>query len=243
MFQGQTFQPGTITEDMMRFTARPVASIARPPGTPAPPRMFTDQLTGKEVTQAEIDSLGGMQTFLDPNAERARAAQNSQKIFGIDLPNADQKLSEAQLRAQPAYMSAGRGAGMQGIPQMGTALRSAGPDGGMGGISNRFNPPQQRGGMFNQQNQFNPQGMQQMMQFMQQMMQMFSMMSGQNRGGGFGGGFGGQQQYQQPQRYQPQPRQQYQPPPRQQFQPVQQQYGQMGPQQPSPFAQSIRPRY
>jgi len=104
-----------------------------------------------------------------------------------------------------------------------------------------FNQPQQRGGMFNQQNQFNPQGMQQMMQFMQQMMQMFSMMGGQNRGGGFGGGFGGQQQYQQPQRYQPQ---QYQPPPRQQFQPVQQQYGQqMQPQQSSPFAQSIRPRY
>ena len=120
--------------------------------------------------------------------------------------------------------------GLPGIPQMGTAHR-------------KFNPPQQRGGMFNQQNQFNPQGMQQMMQFMQQMMQMFSMMGGQNRGGGFGGGFGGQQQYQQPQRYQPQPRQQYQPPPRQQFQPVQQQYGQMGPQQPSPFAQSIRPRY
>ena len=103
--------------------------------------------------------------------------------------------------------------------------------------------PQQRGGMFNQQNQFNPQGMQQMMQFMQQMMQMFSAMGGQNRGGGFGGGFGGQQQYQQPQRYQPQ---QYQPQERtlqQHFQPVQQQYGQMGPQQPSPFAQSIRPRY
>ena len=117
--------------------------------------------------------------------------------------------------------------GLPGIPQMGTAHR-------------KFNPPQQRGGMFNQQNQFNPQGMQQMMQFMQQMMQMFSMMGGQNRGGGFGGGFGGQQQYQQPQRYQPQ---QYQPPPRQQFQPVQQQYGQMGPQQPNPFAQSIRPRY
>jgi len=240
MFQGQTFQPGTITEDMMRFTGQAVGQIARLPGTPEPPRMFTDQLTGKQVTQAEVDSLGGMQTFLDPNAERARAAQNSQKIFGIDLPNADQKLSEAQLRAQPAYMSAGRGAGMQGIPQMGTALRSAGPDGGMGGISNRFNPPQQRGGMFNQQ-QPNQQGMQQMMQFMQQMMQMFSMMGGQNRGGGFGGGFGGQQQYQQPQRYQPQ---QYQPPPRQQFQPVQQQYGQqMQPQQSSPFAQSIRPRY
>ena len=111
----------------------------------------------------------------------------------------------------------------------------------LGGMFNQ--PQQQRGGMFGQQNQFNPQGMQQMMQFMQQMMQMFSMMGGQNRGGGFGGGFGGQQQYQQPQRYQPQPRQQYQPPPRQQFQPVQQQYGQMGPQQPSPFAQSIRPRY
>ena len=94
-----------------------------------------------------------------------------------------------------------------------------------------FNQPQQRGGMFNQQ-QPNQQGMQQMMQFMQQMMQMFSMMGGQNRGGGFGGGFGGQQQYQ------PQERTL-----QQHFQPVQQQYGQMGPQQPSPFAQSIRPRY
>jgi len=70
MLQGQTFQPGTITSDMMRFTAQPVASIARLPGTPAPPRMFTDQLTGKQVTQAEVDSLGGIQTFLDSNAPK-----------------------------------------------------------------------------------------------------------------------------------------------------------------------------
>ena len=132
--------------------------------------------------------------------------------------------------------------GLQGISQMGTARRRFNPPQQRGGM---FNQPQQRGGMFNQQ-QPNQQGMQQMMQFMQQMMQMFSAMGGQNRGGGFGGGFGGQQQYQQPQRYQPQPRQQYQPQERtlqQQFQPVQQQYGQMGLQQPSPFAQSIRPRY
>ena len=125
-------------------------------------------------------------------------------------------------------------------------IRTRGPE-SLATQGRSMQQPQQRGGMFNQQNQFGgqqgQQGMQQMMQFMQQMMQMFSMMSGQNRSGGFGGGFGGQQQYQQPQRYQPQPRQQYQPPPRQQFQPVQQQYGQMGPQQPSPFAQSIRPRY
>ena len=214
MFQRQTFQPGTITEDMMRFTGQPVAQIARLPGTPEPPRMFTDQLTGKQVTQAEVDSLGGMQTFLDPNAERARAAQ---KQFEYDGP--------------------GPGMGYQ----LRTMAQPAQPAQQLGGM---FNQPQQRGGMFGQQNQFNQQGMQQMMQFMQQMMQMFSMMGGQNRGGGFGGGFGGQQQYQQPQRYQPQPRQQYQPPPRQQFQPVQQQYGQqMQPQQASPFAQSIRPRY
>ena len=70
MLQGQTFQPGTITEDMMRFTAQPVAQIARLPGTPAPPRMFTDQLTGKQVTQAEVDSLGGIQTLLDSNAPK-----------------------------------------------------------------------------------------------------------------------------------------------------------------------------
>ena len=206
MFQGQTFQPGTITEDMMRFTGQAVGQIARLPGTPEPPRMFTDQLTGKQVTQAEVDSLGGMQTFLDPSAERARAAQ---KQFEYDGPGPRAGMGyQPRPMAQPAQ------------------------------------PPQQRGGMFNQQ-QPNQQGMQQMMQFMQQMMQMFSMMGGQNRGGGFGG----QQQYQQPQRYQPQqyqqqPRQQYQPPPRQQFQPVQQQYGQqMQPQQASPFAQSIRPRY
>jgi len=226
MFQRQTFQPGTITSDMMRFTAQPVAQIVRLPGTPEPPRMFTDQLTGKQVTQAEVDSLGGMQTFLDPNAERARA----------------KRVTAANLRHEQTI----RGG------NIGNLIGFSGPSGGQFGspsiqppqqLGGMFNQPQQRGGMFNQQNQFNPQGMQQMMQFMQQMMQMFSMMGGQNRGGGFGGGFGGQQQYQQPQRYQPQPRQQYQPPPRQQFQPVQQQYGQMGPQQPSPFAQSIRPRY
>ena len=204
MFQGQTFQPGTLTEDQMRFTGQPVATIARPPGTPAPPRMFTDRLTGKQVTQAEVDSLGGVQTLL--------AGQES------GLPQATGgRIDRSQINQprQPIKLGGFNPSGMFGRSTI---------------------QPQQRGGMFNQQNQFNPQGMQQMMQFMQQMMQMFSMMSEQNRGGGFGG----QQQYQKPQRYQPQ---QYQPPPRQQFQPVQQQYGQMGPQQPSPFAQSIRPRY
>jgi len=246
----QTFQPGTITEDQMRFTGQPVLQIAREPGTPEPPRMFTDQLTGKQVTQAEVDSLGGMQTFLDPNAERARARGLGR------LTN--QKLNEAQLRAQPTDMSAGGGLGMQGIPQMGTAGRSAGTDGGMGGISSRFNQPQQRGGMFNQpqqrggmfnqQNQFGgqqgQQGMQQMMQFMQQMMQMFSMMGGQNRSPYGGGG------YQRPQMQRMMPQQQYQKPqmqyqrPQMQYQPPQmQQQMQRQPQQPSPFAQSIRPRY
>ena len=261
---------------MMRFTARPVASIARLPGTPAPPRMFTDQLTGKEVTQAEVDSLGGIQTFLDSNAPKQERNLQDRRYgqvappqqFEYDGPGpgagigyqprpmmqtmGPESIERINRKNQEQYMPVLPGQvfqkatygtpGLQGIPQMGTALRSAGPDGGMGGISNRFNPPQQRGGMFNQQ-QPNQQGMQQMMQFMQQMMQMFSMMGGQNRGGGFGGGFGGQQQYQQPQRYQPQPRQQYQPLPSL-MPPVQQQYGQqMQPQQPSPFAQSIRPRY
>jgi len=246
----QTFQPGTITADQMRFTGQLRNSMARFPGTPEPPEMFTDKLTGKQVTQAEVDSLGGMQTFLDPNAERARARGLGR------LTN--QKLNEAQLRAQPADMSAGRGLGMQGIPQMGTAGRSAGTDGGMGGISSRFNQPQQRGGMFNQpqqrggmfnqQNQFGgqqgQQGMQQMMQFMQQMMQMFSMMGGQNRSPYGGGG------YQRPQMQRMMPQQQYQRPqmqyqrPQMQYQPPQmQQQMQRQPQQPSPFAQSIRPRY
>ena len=152
----------------------------------------------------------------------------------------DNNTAEASMRfgqvappQQFEYDGPGPGMGYQPRP----VAQPPQPTQQLGGMFNQ--PQQQRGGMFSQQNQFNPQGMQQMMQFMQQMMQMFSMMSGQNRGGGFGG----QQQYQQPQRYQPQ---QYQPPPRQQFQqfqPAQQQYGQMGPQQPSPFAQSIKPRY
>lgn len=228
MFQGQTYLPGTITSDMMRFTARPVAQIARLPGTPAPPRMFTDQLTGKQVTQAEVDSLGGMQTFLDSNAPKQERNLQDRQYGQVAPPRQFEPKQRAGMGYQPRPM-----AQPAQLPQ---------PAQQLGGMFNQ--PQQQRGGMFGQQNQFNPQGMQQMMQFMQQMMQMFSMMGGQNRGGGFGGGFGGQQQYQQPQRYQPQ---QYQPPRQQpkfeQFQPAQQQYGQMGPQQPSPFAQSIKPRY
>ena len=157
-------------------------------------------------------------------------------------PSIDEQMNSPQYQSLLNRYQVSRGQDKDALGQLEEyqSRFAAQPPQQLGGM---FNEPQQRGGMFNQQNQFNPQGMQQMMQFMQQMMQMFSMMGGQNRGGGFGGGFGGQQQYQQPQRYQPQPRQQYQPPPRQQFQPVQQQYGQMGPQQPSPFAQSIRPRY
>jgi len=153
------------------------------------------------------------------------------RAFG-NLPQQVQSpaLNSAQLQQEQINLSNAQAGAAGMLPPLPTQMQRPQP------AQLQFGQQQQRGGMFNQQNQFNPQGMQQMMQFMQQMMQMFSMMGGQNRGGGFGG----QQQYQQPQRYQPQ---QYQPPPRQQFQPVQQQYGQMGPQQPSPFAQSIRPRY
>jgi len=237
----QTFQPGTITEDQMRFTGQPVLQIAREPGTPEPPRMFTDQLTGKQVTQAEVDSLGGMQTFLDPNAERARAKRvaaanlrheqtirggNTGNLIGVSGPSGGQFGS-------PSIQPPQQRGGMFNQPQQ---------RGGM------FNQPQQRGGMFNQQNQFGgqqgQQGMQQMMQFMQQMMQMFSMMGGQNRSPYGGGG------YQQPQMQRMMPQQQYQRPqmqyqrPQMQYQlPQMQQQMQRQPQQPSPFAQSIRPRY
>jgi len=171
-------------------------------------------------------------TYGTPTPNFSRPFNVEDKKFGI----VESRIGQAAPPQQFEYDGPG--------PSMGYQLRTmAQPSQPAQQLGGMFNQPQQRGGMFGQQNQFNQQGMQQMMQFMQQMMQMFSMMGGQNRGGGFGGGFGGQQQYQQPQRYQPQPRQQYQPPPRQQFQPVQQQYGQMGPQQPSPFAQSIRPRY
>jgi hypothetical protein len=64
----QTLLPGTLTEDTMRFRADPRVGIARPPGTPEPPRMYTDQLTGKRVTQEEVDALGGMTTLQAPRA-------------------------------------------------------------------------------------------------------------------------------------------------------------------------------
>jgi hypothetical protein len=65
---GQTLLPGTLTEDTMRFRADPRVGIARPPGTPEPPRMYTDQLTGKRVTQEEVDALGGMTTPQAPTS-------------------------------------------------------------------------------------------------------------------------------------------------------------------------------
>ena len=211
MFQGQTFQPGTIFGDNKVGGRLVEQYMPVPPG-----QVFQKATYGTPAPD-----------FSRPLVEDKNTnAKESMRIGQVAPPQ------------QFEYDGPGPGMGYQPRPM----AQPAQPSQPAQQLGDMFNQPQQRGGMFNQQ-QPNQQGMQQMMQFMQQMMQMFSMMGGQNRGGGFGGGFGGQQQYQQPQRYQPQPRQQYQPPPRQQFQPVQQQYGQMGPQQPSPFAQSIRPRY
>jgi len=77
---GQTLLPGTLTEDTMRFRADPTVGIARPPGTPAPPRMYTDQLTGKRVTQEEVDALGGMTTLQAPTAPATGG-------FGAGIPD------------------------------------------------------------------------------------------------------------------------------------------------------------
>jgi len=76
----QTLLPGTLTEDTMRFRADPTLGIARPPGTPAPPRMYTDQLTGKRVTQEEVDALGGMTTLQAPTAPATGG-------FGAGIPD------------------------------------------------------------------------------------------------------------------------------------------------------------
>ena len=208
MFQGQTFQPGTI---------------------------FGENKVGERLVEQYMPVLPG-QVF--QKATYGTPTPNFSRPFNVEdrLTNAkESRIGQVAPPQQFEYDGPGPGMGYN----LRTMAQPAQPPQQLGGM---FNEPQQRGGMFNQQ-QPNQQGMQQMMQFMQQMMQMFSMMGGQNRGGGFGGGFGGQQQYQQPQRYQPQPRQQYQPLPSL-MPPVQQQYGQqMQPQQPSPFAQSIRPRY
>jgi len=77
---GQTLLPGTLTEDTMRFRADPRVGIARPPGTPEPPRMYTDQLTGKRVTQEEVDALGGMTTLQAPTAPATGG-------FGAGIPD------------------------------------------------------------------------------------------------------------------------------------------------------------
>mgnify|MGYP003636125720 CR=1 FL=1 len=228
MFQGQTFQPGTI------FGENKVGGRLVEQG-------FSQADSNGNFTSTP--SGGQMMIFKPPSIDEQINSPNYQGLLkrreesrGQDADAQRQlDLLQSNFKKQFEYDGPGPRAGMGYQPR--PMAQPAQPPQQRGGM---FNQPQQRGGMFNQQ-QPNQQGMQQMMQFMQQMMQMFSMMGGQNRGGGFGGGFGGQQQYQQPQRYQPQ---QYQPPPRQQFQPVQQQYGQqMQPQQASPFAQSIRPRY
>ena len=255
MFQGQTFQPGTIFGEnkvggrLVEQGFSQADSNGNFTSTPSGGQMMMFQPPRRQ----EEAMTRGPESFDRQNQEQyipVPPGQVSQKAtYGTPTPdfsrplvenkntNAKESMRIGQVAPPQQFEYDGPGPGMGYQPR--PMAQPSQPAQQLGGM---FNQPQQRGGMFNQQ-QPNQQGMQQMMQFMQQMMQMFSMMGGQNRGGGFGGGFGGQQQYQQPQRYQPQPRQQYQPPLRQQFQPVQQQYGQMGLQQPSPFAQSIRPRY
>ncbi len=83
MFQGQTLQPGTLTEDQMRFTG--IARTQGPVGLgrDTAPEMFRDQLTNELVTKAQVDSLGGMQTLLTPSQKSSVAERNRADLFGM----------------------------------------------------------------------------------------------------------------------------------------------------------------
>lgn len=82
----QTLQPGTLTEDMMRFRPEFTSGPARLPGTPAPPTMYTDQLTGERVTQEQVDTLGGMGARLGAQPSQAPMAPSTGG-FGTGIPD------------------------------------------------------------------------------------------------------------------------------------------------------------
>ena len=232
MFQSQTFQPGTIFGENKvggRLVEQGGMLSNEPPQirTRGPESLASQGQFGSPSINEQMDSpeYQGLLKRHEQSRGQDKDALGQLEAYGSRF----EKQHQQQFGQQPPQQ---RG-GMFNQPQQ---------RGGM------FNQPQQRGGMFNQQNQFGgqqgQQGMQQMMQFMQQMMQMFSMMGGQNRSPYGGGG------YQQPQMQRMMPQQQYQRPqqqyqmPQMQYQPPQmQQQMQRQPQQPSPFAQSIRPRY
>ena len=63
----QTRQPGGPTYEDMRFTgvarSQPMLGLGQEP----PEEMFLDRLTNEQVTKEQVDSLGGMGTFLSPS--------------------------------------------------------------------------------------------------------------------------------------------------------------------------------
>jgi len=239
MFQGQTFQPGTIFGENKvggRLVEQGGMLSNEPPQirTRGPESLASQGQFGSPSINEQMDSpeYQGLLKRHEQSRGQDKDALGQLEAYGSRF----EKQHQQQFGQQPPQQ---RG-GMFNQPQQ---------RGGM------FNQPQQRGGMFNQQNQFGgqqgQQGMQQMMQFMQQMMQMFSMMGGQNRSPYGGGGYQQpqmqrmmpQQQYQRPQQQYQMPQMQYQMPQMQYQPPQMQQQMQRQPQQPSPFAQSIRPRY
>ena len=234
----QTFQPGTITTDQMRVTGQPRDTMFR--------GLSLDQrLPGLSSTRTLKPGDSGGNNLDSPSINKQMNSPEYQGLLKRSEESRGQDkdaLGQLEAYASRFEKQQQQQLGQQPPQQRGGMFNQPQQRGGM------FNQPQQRGGMFNQQNQFGgqqgQQGMQQMMQFMQQMMQMFSMMGGQNRSPYGGGG------YQQPQMQRMMPQQQYQRPqqqyqmPQMQYQPPQmQQQMQRQPQQPSPFAQSIRPRY
>ena len=232
MFQGQTLQPGTLTEDQMRFTG--IARTQGPVGLGrnTGPEMFRDQLTNELVTKAQMDSFGGMQTLLTPSQKSSVAERNRADLFGMQAAQ--------EIMPQP-ILSTGRpmsGTGQATPPDPNTIRFHRGgggtlppgyyqepprrpsmenPSGSLGGQirPNPYSAPPQIGGGFGGQmggGMGGGQGMGQFMQFMQTMMQMFQQFQG-GGGRGMGGGFGGPSPFMpQQQRYgQYQPQQQTQP--------------------------------
>ena len=179
MFQGQTLQPGTLTEDQMRFAGVARSQPAFMLGQESPQEMFRDRLTGELVTKEQVDSLGGMQTLLSPR-QKTRVLENNRANL-LNMQAAQERAAIQPIRDRRARMDIAPPTRPGGIENL---------SGSLGGQirPSPYSAPQmpQMGGGFG-----GGQGMQQFMQFMQTMMQMFQQLQG-GGGRGMGGGFQGQ---------------------------------------------------
>ena len=93
----QMRQPGGYSYEDMRFAGIPKVQPAFGLllGQKPPPEMFYDRLTGKQVTQEQVDSFGGMQTLLTPSQRSSVLERDRAGLH--DMQAAQEKLAQKNM--------------------------------------------------------------------------------------------------------------------------------------------------